>query len=143
MKPNKQLILMAIALLTFCGSSFAQTTHVVTLHVDTDELNNGNNKKAFSFSASQGTVVENIDNPETFTILVNEDDEIEIVDDMSKPNKEKIFKNKKTKGVHKNGKKKVKAKVKKKSKGNEYKYIIRFTIGQSDFEIDPGIKVGQ
>ena len=114
MKPNKQLILMAIALLTFCGSSFAQTTHVVTLHVDTDELNNGNNKKAFSFSASQGTVVENIDNPETFTILVNEDDEIEweglstseaevsindieIVDDMSKPNKEKIFKNKKTK----------------------------------------------
>jgi chromatin remodeling complex protein RSC6 len=160
MKTKEQRIfLLVIMLLVSTGISFAQTTHVVTLHVDTQQLNNGNNKKAFSFSASRGTAVENSEDPEEFTIIVNENDEIEwegesssgaivdieeieILDDATKPNREKVFKNKKYKGKKKNGKKKIKEKVKGNTKNNVYKYLIRFTIGTSSFEIDPKIKVG-
>ncbi len=161
MKTRKQLfILIVLTLLTFSSASFAQGPHVVTLNVDTNELNNNNKDAAFSFSASEGTQVENIDVPEKFTILVqaNDDiewvgssssgaavhiDEIEIVEDETKPNREKIFKKNKTSGKLNNGKKKVKAKVKDKSKGNTYKYIIRFSIGAFSYEIDPDIKVGK
>jgi len=161
MKTRKQLfILIVFTLLTFSSASFAQGPHVITLNVDTNELNNNNKDAAFSFSVSEGTQVENIDDPLKFTILVqaNDDiewvgssssgaavsiDEIEIVEDETKPNREKIFKKNKTSGKINNGKKKVKAKVKDKSKGNTYKYIIRFSIGASPFEVDPGIKVGK
>jgi len=159
MKTRKQLfILIVLTLLTFSSASFAQGSHVVTLNVDTNELNNNNKDAAFSFSVSAGTQVENIDDPEAFTIIVSENDdiewvgssssgaavsidEIEIVEDETKPNREKIFKKNKTSGKKDNGKKKVKAKVKDKSKGNTYKYIIRFSIGAFPFEIDPKIKV--
>ena len=159
MKTNKLLIiLMGISLLSFSGTSLALSTHLVTLNVDTNELNNNNAKAAFSFSVSEGTAVENIDDPEAFTIIVSENDdiewegvsssgakvdidEIEIVEDANKPDKEKIFKKDKTPGTEENGKKKVKAKVKDKTRGNEYKYIIRFSIGAFSFVIDPRIKV--
>ncbi len=161
MKTRKQLfILIVLTLLTFSSASFAQKSHVVTLNVDTNELNNNNKDAAFSFSASAGTQVENIDDPEAFTIIVSENDEIEwvgssssgaavsideieIVADDDNPDREKIFKKNKTPGKEDNGKKKVKAKVKDKTKGNTYKYIIRFSIGAYSFEIDPGVKVGQ
>ena len=161
MKTRKQLfILIVLTLLTFSSASFAQGPHVVTLKVDTNELNNNNKDAAFSFLVSAGTQVENIDDPVKFTILVqaNDDiewvgssssgaavhiDEIEIVTDDANPNREKIFRKVKTSGKINNGKKKVKAKVKDKSKGNTYKYIIRFSIGASSFEIDPGIRVGK
>lgn len=160
MKTKEQrFFLLVIMLLVFTGTSFAQTTHFITLHVDTQHLNNGNNEKAFSFSASPGTAVENSEDPEEFTIIVNENDEIEwegvsssgaivdieeieIMDDATNPNREKVFKNKKNKGKKKNGKKKVKEKVKANTKNNIYKYFIRFTIGTFSFEIDPKIKVG-
>lgn len=159
MKTKEQRFFLLVIVLFVCtGISFAQATHLVTLHVDTQQLNNGNNKKAFSFSASQGTAVENGDDPEEFTIIVNENDEIEweglsssgaivhieeieIMDDTTKPDREKVFKNKKSKGKKKNGKKKIKEKVKPNTKNNVYKYFIRFTIGTSSFEIDPKIKV--
>jgi hypothetical protein len=161
MKTRKQLfILIVLTLLTFSSASFAQGLHVITLNVDTNELNNNNKDAAFSFSVSEGTQVENIDEPEKFTILVqaNDDiewvgssssqaavsiDEIEIVEDETKPDRKKIFRKNKTLGKINNGKKKVKAKVKDKAKGNTYKYIIRFSIGASSFEIDPGLKVGK
>ncbi|MBD0849516.1 hypothetical protein [Maribacter arenosus] len=153
-----RIFLLVNMLLVFTGISIAQMTHVVTLHVDTQQLNNGNNKKAFSFSASEGTAVENSDEPEEFTIIVNENDEIEwegvsssgaivdieeieIMDDPNKPNRGKVFKNKKSKGKKMNGKKKIKEKVKGNTKNNVYKYFIRFTIGTTSFEIDPKIKV--
>lgn len=155
---KRRIILMGIALLTYCSVSLAQSIRIVTLHIDTEELNNDNVDGAFSFSASEGTVVENIDNPEAFTIVVFENDEIEwegistsgaivdidgieIVEDTNKPNREKIFKKNKNPGKEANGKKKVKAKVKDKTKGNAYKYFIRFSIGAFSFEIDPVIKV--
>ncbi len=159
MKTRKQLfILIVITLLTFSSASFAQGPHVVTLHIDTNELNNSNEDAAFSFSASTGTAVENIDDPENFTITVNVDDEIEwvgtsssgaavgideieIVADETTPDRDKIFRKNKMSGRINDGKKKVKAKVKDRSKGNTYKYIIRFSIGASSFAIDPKIKV--
>ncbi|MGB5437441.1 MAG: hypothetical protein WBM98_16215 [Maribacter sp.] len=159
MKTTEQRIFLLVIMLLVCtGISFAQATHLVTLHVDTQQLNDGNNKKAFSLSASQGTTVENSDDPEEFTIIVNENDEIEwegvassgaivdieeieILDDPTKPNRAKVFKNKINKGKKKNGKKKIKEKVKANTKNNVYKYFIRFTIGTTSFEIDPKIKV--
>lgn len=158
MRASKQLMLLASIFILFCGGIFAQTTHVVTLHIDTDQLNDGNNKRAFSFSASTGTQVENIDDTKNFTITANADDEIEwagssssqaavhideieIIQDEASPMREKIFRKNKTSGKLKDGKKKVKARVKDKAKGNTYKYIIRFSIGASSFEIDPKIKV--
>ncbi len=161
MKTSKQLfILIVITLLTFSSASFAQGPHVVTLNVDTNELNKGNKDAAFSFTVSEGTAFENIDDDENFTITVKANDEIEwvgtsssraavsideieIVADETKPNREKVFRKDKTPGKINKGKKKVKAKVKDKSKGNTYKYIIRFSIGASSFEIDPRIKVGK
>lgn len=153
------LILCAIALFSINGIVSGQQSHVIVLNVNTTALNNGNTAGAFSFTASQGTTVENADNPQGFTIIVNENDdilwegisssgasveinEIEMVEDVNKPDKEKIFNKNKLKGSKQNGKNKVKAKVKDKTKGNEYKYIIRFSIGRFEFEIDPIIKVG-
>ncbi len=159
MKTSKQLLILIVStLLTFSSASFAQGHHVVTLNVDTNELNKGNKDAAFSFKVGVGTQAENIDDDENFTIIVKANDEIEwvgssssgasvsineieIVADETKPNREKIFKKNKTPGKINKGKKKVKAKVKDKSKGNTYKYIIRFSIGASSFKIDPKIKV--
>ena len=73
---NKLLILIAILLFSVSSTFYGQSTHVITLHVDTDQLNAGNESAAFSFSVSEGTNVENIDNPETFTIFVNEEDTV-------------------------------------------------------------------
>lgn len=160
MKATKRLLfLIAILTISFCGISFAQGPHIVTLNVDTNELNNENEDAAFSFSVSEGTKAEKLDDPKTFTIIVNENDEIiwegasksgalvhideiEIVADDDNPDREKIFKKNKTSGKEDNGKKKVKVKVKDKTKGNTYKYIIRISIGAFSFEIDPDIKVG-
>lgn len=157
---NNNFILWGIALLLFCGVTNAQTTHTVTLHVDTDILNNGNNTRAFSFSVSEGTQVANLEDLEAFTIFVNEKDEIEwegesisgaevnieeieIEDDPQNPNRKDLFKRKKIKGSTNNGgnRKKVRAKVKEKTKNNLYKYIIRFSIEGAIYEIDPKIKV--
>ena len=156
---NLLFIVCAILMFSIHGISYSQQTHVIILNVNTTELNNGNTAAAFSFTASSGTPVENTDNPEGFTIVVNENDditwegisssgaavqinEIEIVEDVNNPDKEKVFNKNKLKGNIENGKNKVKAKVKDKTKGNEYKYIIRFSLGRFEFEIDPIIKVG-
>ena len=65
MKPNKQLFILIVStLLTISSASFAQGPHVVTLNVDTNELNNDNTDEAFSFKVEVGTKAENIDDPE-------------------------------------------------------------------------------
>ncbi|GGW44304.1 hypothetical protein GCM10007383_30910 [Arenibacter certesii] len=144
----------------FSGTAYAQTTHVVTLYVDTDLLNQGNNKKAYSFSVSEGTDFSDIEDPEAFTIFVNENDEveweaesssgeevnieeIEILDDLQNPNRKDLFKSKKLNGNRNNdhSKKKVKAKIKSNTKDNVYKYIIRFSLEGNTYEIDPKIRV--
>ena len=55
MKTRKQLcILIVLTLLTFSSVSFAQGPHIVTLNVDTNELNNNNKDAAFSFQLARG-----------------------------------------------------------------------------------------
>ncbi len=70
MKATKQLLfLITILTISFCGISFGQTTHVITLNVDEDGT--------FSLSADADTEVVDDSSLENFTILVFEDDEVE------------------------------------------------------------------
>ena len=149
---NKLLILIAILLFSVSNTFYGQSTHVITLHVDTDQLNAGNESEAFSFSVSEGTSVENIDNPKTFTIFVNEEDTViwegtslsgasVNIESITYSTGTEIFGKKKNNGKNKNGKKKVEAKVKRGKKNAEYKYDIEFTLGSFTFNIDPVIKV--
>ncbi|MGB5500067.1 MAG: hypothetical protein WBM77_14145 [Maribacter sp.] len=147
MKTTKQLLfLIAILTVSFCGISFGQTTHVITLNVDEDGT--------FSLSADADTEVVDDSSLEAFTILVFEDDEIEwegnadsgAVVDIEKikfPKNAKPFKNKNLDGKKNNGKKKAKGKIAKNKKNKTYKYIMDFTVGGEPFSIDPGLKVGQ
>ncbi len=147
MKTNKQfLFLIAILTLSFCGITYGQTIHVITLNVADDGT--------FSFSADPDTEVIDNSSPEAFTILVFEDDEIEwegnaasgAVVDIEKikfPKNAKPFKTKNLDGKKNNGKKKAKGKVAKNKKNKMYKYIIDFTVGGVPSSIDPGLKVGQ
>jgi len=153
MKTNNGLfIVIAILLFSLSSTFYGQTTHVITLHVDTNELNAGNQSAAFSFSVGEGTNVENIDNPETFTIFVNEADIViwegtslsgatVNIESITYAEGTEIFGKRKHYGKVKNGKKKVEAKVKKDKKNAEYKYVIEFMIGRFSFNIDPKIKV--
>lgn len=151
--PKTLLILIAILLFSLSRTSYGQTIHVITLHVDTDILNaGGDTSKAFSFSAGPDTEVENIDNPELFTIFVNEEDTViwegtstsgaaVHIESIIYSEGTEIFGKQKHNGKIKNGKKKVEAKVKKNKKNAEYKYLIEFSIGRFPFKIDPVIKV--
>ncbi|WP_086476743.1 MULTISPECIES: hypothetical protein [Arenibacter] len=153
-------VLLVMALLMFQGITYAQITHVVTLHVDPEYLDQGNNKKAYSFTVSDETETENEDDPETFTIIVNEEDEIAwegvtkegeaidieaiiIEDDVDNPHRRNIFRSRKLNGRRgqDHPRKKVKGKVKKNTKGNTYKYIIQFSLEGNTYEIDPKIRV--
>ncbi|MCP4978785.1 MAG: hypothetical protein GY931_21780 [Maribacter sp.] len=147
MKTTKQLlILIAIFSLSFCGVSFGQTTHVITLNVDEDGV--------FSLSADPDTEVIDDSSLEDFTILVFEDDEVEwdgnadsgAVVDIEKikfPRNAKPFKTKNLDGKQNNGKKKARGKIAKDKKNKTYKYVIDFTVDGEPFSIDPGLKVGQ
>jgi hypothetical protein len=146
MKATKQLLfLIAILTFSFCGISFGQTTHVITLNVDEDG--------AFSFTADPDTEVVDNRSLEAFTILVFEDDEVEWegiaasgeVVDIEKikfPRNAKPFKTKNLYGKKNNGKKKAKGKIAKDKKNKTYKYIIDFTVGGKPYSIDPDLKVG-
>ena len=147
MKATKQLLfLTAIFSISFCGISFGQTTHVITLNVDGDGT--------ISLSADADTEVVDDSSLENFTILVFEDDLVEwegnadsgAVVDIEKikfPRNAKPFKTKNLAGKNENGKKKARGKVAKDKKNKTYKYIIDYTIDGEPSSIDPGLKVGQ
>ena len=146
MKATKQLLfLIAILTISFCGISFGQTTHVITLNVDEEGT--------FSFSADPDTEVVDNSSLEAFTILVFEGDEVVwegnaasgAVVDIEKikfPRNAKPFRTKNLDGKKNNGKKKAKGKVAKDKKNKTYKYIIDFKVGGEPFSIDPDLKVG-
>ena len=58
---------------------YAQEAHMVTLYVDLDRLNQGNPSQACTFSADPDTEVLGDNTPENFTIVVEEQDDIEWV----------------------------------------------------------------
>lgn len=108
-------------------------------------------------SVSTSTIVLDDSSVENFTIQVNEDDEIvwqattatgeeidiENVEFEVKNGRKNLSRKPKVNGERLGqGKKKVKAKVRKKTKGNTYKYKITFSVNGSSITIDPKIKVG-
>jgi len=147
-------------LFTFCltsGALYSQQLHTVTLHVDLNQLNQGNPSKACTFSADANTDVIGDNTPENFTIVVNELDEIEWVaiasngeeidienvEVFTPTGKEKPFKKNKLRGKRANSnKKKVKSEIKRNTKGNTYKYNVEFSVNGVPFIVDPKIKVG-
>ncbi len=154
----RSLLFLAFAALLTGGGLYAQQAHMVTLHVDLDKLKQGNPSKACTLSADSSTEVIGDNSPESFTIVVSEGDDIEWVavgSDgaeidienvlfITPPGKEKPFKKDKLPGNRGNsGKKKVKDKVRKKTKGNTYKYNIEFSVNGVPFIVDPKVKVGQ
>lgn len=137
---------------------YAQEAHMVTLYVDLDRLNQGNPSQACTFSADPDTEVLGDNTPENFTIVVEEQDDIEWmavgsdgeeidienVEFMTQAGKEKPFNKNKLEGNRDNsGKKKVKDKVKKNTSGNTYKYNIEFSVDGESFIVDPKVKVGR
>ena len=152
----RSLLFLAFAILLSGGTMYAQEAHMVTLYVDLDRLNQGNPSQACTFSADPDTEVLGDNTPENFTIVVEEQDDIEWVavgsdgeeidienvEFMTPAGKEKPFKKDKLQGNSNNsGKKKVKAKVKNNTKGNTYKYNIEFIVNGEPFIVDPKVKV--
>lgn len=136
---------------------FSQTTHVINLQVDTERINLRNPGAACKMSVSSATTVIDDSSTENFTIQVNEDDEIEWqamsktgeeidienVEFKVKSGRRNLFRKAKTNGKRVGQrKKKVKGKVRKRTKGNAYKYNITFSVNGSFITIDPKIKVG-
>ncbi len=156
----KKLLFFSIVLCLTCAplvQIFSQTTHVVNLSVNTERINLNNPEAACKMSVSTSTIVLDDSSVENFTIQVNEDDEIvwqattatgeeidiENVEFEVKNGRKNLSRKPKVNGERLGqGKKKVKAKVRKKTKGNTYKYKITFSVNGSSITIDPKIKVG-
>ena len=151
----RSLLFLAFATVATGSTLYAQS-HTVTLHVDLDQLNQGNPSAACTLSADPSTEVIGDDSPESFTIVVSEGDDIEWeavgsdgeeidienVEFMTPAGKEKPFRKDKLEGNRGNsGKKKVKDKVKNNTKGNTYKYNIEFIVNDEHFIVDPKVKV--
>ena len=156
MKTKKPLLLLYLfaALLLTTGLK-AQIVRTITLQVTSDELNADDPSKACRFMADSDTEVLDNSSPEKFTILVNEDDVLiwEGISDTGQevtienivveevPGQNSLFRKSKLNGRIRDGKKKVKGKVKNDIKGNEYKYTVAFAVGGDTYLIDPKIKV--
>ena len=149
------VLALSASLVSFSGV-FAQETRTITLSVDIDRLNNGNPSMACSFNADSNTQVLDDSSPENFTILVNEEDtiiweaystggdeiDIESIQFEEVRGRKGLFREPKLNGIGSNGKKKAKGKINKRTKGNEYKYAIEFSVDGEFFLIDPKIKGG-
>ena len=156
----KKLLLLSIlqwVIFLPINQVLSQTTHVINLRVDTERINLRNPGAACKMSVSSATTVIDSSTTENFTIQVNEDDEIvwqaiattgeeidiENVEFEVKSGRRNLTRKAKMNGERQGQrKKKVKAKVRKRTKGNIYKYKITFSVNSSSITIDPKIKVG-
>ncbi|WP_149303113.1 hypothetical protein [Pareuzebyella sediminis] len=152
---NQSVVNFLLLILFFTGLSYGQETYTVTLNVDLNVLNRGNPSKACTFS-SDAEVIDNT-SPESFTILVAENDEIiweAFASDGQELDVETIefitgsgvgpFGSKKLEGEKNRGrKKKVKGKVKRNMRGQEFKYNLSFGVNSDIYVIDPKIKIGR
>jgi hypothetical protein len=143
------ICLFFVALL--CDGLYGQATHYVTLHVDTDELQNRQNVPASSyFTVDEGTEVLNNDSPESFTILVNVGDNIiwngKAIAPSGEAVKIKKIKYKRGGRIFSNddidGEVSVSAMIIRDSGDEGYVYTIQFRLGDSNrvYTIDPVIK---
>tara|TARA_R110001606_G_scaffold122864_1_gene255971 strand:+ start:2315 stop:2803 length:489 start_codon:yes stop_codon:yes gene_type:complete len=151
--------LIAILSFSYLGSVHAQDpTVTITLTVDTSLL--GDDRDApggctFNVVPADKILVNDPNNPKTFSIRVEESDIIEWQGFTTTGGEVKmkkitfiggtdIFESNPVKGQNSNGKEKIKAKPNKKTPaGKDYEYSIRFKPdGFKFYDIDPRIKVG-
>ncbi|MCJ7468208.1 MAG: hypothetical protein MUO53_16130 [Maribacter sp.] len=148
-KYSISIFLFFVALLF--GGVYGQTTHYVTLHVNTEELQNNQNAAAVSyFTVDEATEVLNNDSPESFTILVNVGDNIVWNGLATAPSGEAVeikkIKYKRGGRIFSNedieGEVSVSALVIRDSGDEGYIYTIQFWLGDSNrvYTIDPVIK---
>jgi hypothetical protein len=161
MKTTKKLLL--ILALAFCGFMQAQEatdTVVITLTVNTDSLGDDRQSPGgctFTVVPADKVLVNDPNNPKTFTIQVDSTDVIEWQGITTNGEDVKIKRitfiggtnilgSGFVKGDRSNGKEKVKVKPNRKTpRDKDFEYSIRFkTKGElfSFYEIDPRIKVG-
>tara|TARA_R110002051_G_scaffold102650_2_gene174077 strand:- start:763 stop:1242 length:480 start_codon:yes stop_codon:yes gene_type:complete len=157
MKTTKTIIL----LLAFCFFGFVQSqepTVIITLTVDTAALGSDRDNPGgctFTVIPANKGIVNDPNDPKSFTILVEETDVIEwqgitTTGDNVRIKKigfiagTEIFGSNNIYGRTENGKEKVKAKPNKKTPpGNDYEYSVRFKPdGFSNYNLDPKIRVG-
>lgn len=151
MKKSSQ-IFIAMVLLLLCNTNYAQT-HIIILHVNTDELtkDNVNSAEITSFSAPDSQV--DVASPaEAFTITV-EDGSTIIWEGVSTSNDDTIdiFMIKREKGprifssdeIPGNSNGRAQAVVNRQTSGEPYKYKILFKVNGTGrmYKIDPKIKV--
>ena len=150
------ILLLAFSLLGFVQAQ--EPTVIITLTVDTAAL--GNDRDApggctFTVAPVDKVIMNDPNDPKSFTILVEESDVIEwqgvtTTGDDVKIKKisfiggTEIFGSNNIFGRNENGKEKVKAKPNKKTlPGEDYEYSIRFKPdGFSNYDLDPRIRVG-
>lgn len=157
MKTIKNIIL----LLACCFFGYAQAqepTVIITLTVDTAALGSDSDAPGgctFKVTPANKVVVNDPNNPKSFTILVEETDVIEWqgitttggdvrIKKISYIGGTEIFGSNNIYGRNENGQEKVKAKPNKKTfPGQDYEYSIRFKPdGFSNYNLDPKIRVG-
>ena len=150
------ILLLAFSFLGFVHAQ--EPTVIITLIVDTAAL--GNDRDApggctFTVAPADKVIMNDPNDPKSFTILVEESDIIEwqgttTAGDDVKIKKigfiggTEIFGSNNIYGRNENGKEKVKAKpIKKTPPGQDYVYGIRFKPdGFSNYNLDPKIRVG-
>ena len=148
---------LLFAILSYGLVTAQEPTVVITLTVATDALGDDRNAPGactFTVVPASKVVVNDPNNPKTFTIKVEESDVIEWQGVTTTGGEVKMKKvtfiggtdifNSNPGGRNSNGKEKIKAKPNKKTPpGKDYEYSIRFKPdGFKFYEIDPRIRVG-
>jgi len=148
-------VLFVIAFFSFSNISFGQKPHIVTLHVDTDNLDahNAASDSISTFTAID-TQIEKASPPEAFTIVVEKGSTIvwEAVSSSSSEDTVEVIMIRREKGprifgsdeINGIGNGKAQAQIIKNTLIRPYKYKILFKVNGADqvYEIDPKIKVG-
>lgn len=138
------LFLLALIFSTFL---FGQTTHVITLYVNTSEIDRQDVNSACNFGQGEGV------SNEDFTVYVGPEDTVlwEGVStvDNTEVNIRRIKFESGTKILYKNDipgngeqNEKVIGKVKSNIPGESMKYSIHFKVGNKMYKIDPKLQVG-
>lgn len=152
---TQRYILCVITFLSFSIFSFGQQTHIVTLHVDTENLNIENvASDTISSFMAENTQIEKAFPPEEFTIIVSQGSTIvwEATSSSSTIDKVEILRIVREGGpnifsseeISKNEEGKVQGVIINKTFNEPFKYKVLFQVNGTGpiYQIDPKIKVG-
>lgn len=150
MKPKFTTVIAFAIALTVGMTTFAQTTHVVTLKVDTDKISSGTVDRYANFGQPSGVSNKN------YTVFAYRGDNIEwgAIDSSGKRRKVYVEEIKYESGTNlfdkknfkrERRKRKIKNKIKKGNKDQSEKYIIVFSFKKGGktytYQIDPKIVI--